>query len=90
MKQQERESFAGFFPKFEKVLANAGVGSMGDQIKIMFLKGSINSRFRDCLPKTKHYDTYEDLVVDLQNAAANMANEEALVGRRDLPHTQLR
>lgn len=81
MKQQERESFANFYPKFEKELANAGV-CMADAIKVMFLRTALNSRFRDCLPKTKNYSQYEDLILDLQTAASAMANEEALHGRR--------
>lgn len=90
MKQQERESFATFFPKFEKELANAGSSSIGDQIKIMFLRSALSTRFRNCLPKTKHYETYEELVIDLQNAAATMANEDALLIRRDFGQNQLR
>lgn len=81
MRQREKESFANFFPKFEKELANAGGVSFQDSIKVMFLKSAINSKFRNCLPKTKHYDTYEDLVSDLQNVAANLLNEEALAGK---------
>lgn len=90
MKQQERESFASFYPKFEKELANAGGGSVPDQIKIMFLRGAISARFRNCLPKTKYYETYEEIVIDLQNAAATMANEDALVGRRKFYPTRPR
>lgn len=83
MKQQEGESFANYFPKFEKELANAGGGTFQESIKLTFLKSSVNSRFRNCLPRTKYYSTHGELVIDLQNAAANMANEEALIGRRD-------
>lgn len=82
MKQQERESFASFFPKFEKELANAGGVSFEDSIKVMFLRTSLSTRFRSCLPLTKHYATYEELVTDLQTAAAAIANEEILSGRR--------
>lgn len=82
MKQQERESFANFFPKFEKELANAGGVSFEDSIKVMFLRTSLSTRFRSCLPLTKHYATYEELVTDLQTAAAAIANEEILSGRR--------
>lgn len=82
MKQQERESFANFFPKFEKELANAGGASFEDSIKVMFLRTSLSTRYRSCLPLTKHYATYEELVIDLQTAAAAIANEEILSGRR--------
>ena len=90
MKQLERESFSNFFPKFEKELANAGGTSIGDQIKIMFLRTALSSRFRNCLPKTKHYTKYEELIIDLQNAAATMANEEALFRIREIGQIQSR
>lgn len=90
MKQQERESFGNFFTKFEKDLANAGGASLSSQVKIMFLRLALNSRFKNCLPKTKHYGTYEELVIDLQNAAATMANEDVLFARRDWGQVQSR
>ena len=90
MKQLERESFSNFFPKFEKELANAGGTSIGDQIKIMFLRTALSSRFRNCLPKTKHDTMYEELIIVLQNAAATMANEEALFRTREIGQIQSR
>lgn len=82
MKQQERESFANFFPKFEKELAIEGGVSFEDSIKVMFLRTSLSNRFRSCLLLTKHYATCEKLITDLQTAAAAIANEEILSGRR--------
>lgn len=83
MRQLEKETFANFFPKFEKELANAGGANMPASIRIMFLRTALNYRFRSCLPKTKSYDTYEELVNDLRTAASTMANEDVLSGRRE-------
>lgn len=85
MKQQDRESFANFYPKFERELANAGGASIDDTIKVMFLRSALNSRFRASLPLTKNYSNYDDLVLDLQTASATIANEQALYGRRAIP-----
>ena len=78
MKQQEKESFANFYPKFEKELANAGGSTFQDCLKVMFLQSALNNKYTSCLPSTKHYEDYNELVSDLQNASANLANRDAL------------
>lgn len=88
MRQQELESFANFFPKFERELANAGGTNFDESIKVMFLRTALNSKFSACLPLTKNYSTYEDLVADLQTAAAGIANQDALHGKRANPQHQ--
>ena len=90
MRQQERESFASFFPKFERELANAGGSNFDESIKVMFLRTVLNFRFSACLPITRNYITYQDLVADLQTAAAGIANQEVFYGRRSNPQPYAR
>lgn len=85
MKQQDRESFANFYPKFERELANARGSLIYDGIKVLFLRAALSPRFKGCLPKTKDYCVYEELVSDLKTAAVTMANEEVIYGIRGSP-----
>lgn len=49
MKQLERETFAKYYPKFDKELANAGGATSTESVKVMFLQTSLNLRIRACL-----------------------------------------
>lgn len=49
LRQKPDESFATFFPKFEKELADSGGGSWDDAVQINYLEGALNDRLRDRL-----------------------------------------
>ncbi|KAM4060442.1 reverse transcriptase (RNA-dependent DNA polymerase) [Hirsutella rhossiliensis] len=48
LKQKPDESFASFFPKFEKELADSG-GEWADVVQINYLEGAINNRLKSSL-----------------------------------------
>ncbi|OAQ57219.1 retrotransposon gag protein domain-containing protein [Pochonia chlamydosporia 170] len=49
LRQRPEESFATFFPKFEKELADSGGGSWEDAVQINYLEGALNYTLRDRL-----------------------------------------
>lgn len=49
LRQRPDESFATFFPKFEKELADSGGGSWEDAVQINYLEGALNYKLRDRL-----------------------------------------
>lgn len=49
LRQRPDESFATFFPKFEKELADSGGGSWEDVVQINYLEGALNYELRDRL-----------------------------------------
>lgn len=49
LRQRPDESFATFFPKFEKELADSGGGSWDDAVQINYLEGAVNYKLRDRL-----------------------------------------
>ncbi|KAM4065603.1 reverse transcriptase (RNA-dependent DNA polymerase) [Hirsutella rhossiliensis] len=49
LKQKPDESFASFFPKFEKELADSGGGEWADVVQINYLEGAINNRLKSSL-----------------------------------------
>ncbi len=49
LRQRPDESFATFFPKFEKELADSGGGGWDDAVQINYLEGAVNYKLRDRL-----------------------------------------
>ncbi|KJZ68383.1 hypothetical protein HIM_12229 [Hirsutella minnesotensis 3608] len=49
LKQKPDESFAAFFPKFEKELADSGGGGWEDAVQINYLEGALNNKLKDRL-----------------------------------------
>jgi hypothetical protein len=73
MEQGSRESFAAFLPKFEKELADANGAAWSSEIKINYLKRTLNEQMRrelkGQLHMPKEYDRY---VCALHDLGANL------------------
>jgi hypothetical protein len=77
LRQGEKESFNAFYPKFENIMANAGLSATPEHAKVGMLQAALNARFQAAVPPTKIYTKYTDFVSDLQNAAAKFAGDDA-------------
>ncbi|KAM4065357.1 reverse transcriptase (RNA-dependent DNA polymerase) [Hirsutella rhossiliensis] len=66
LKQKPDESFASFFPKFEKELADSGGGEWADVVQINYLEGAINNRLKSSLVSAvslpKDFNSYAELL----------------------------
>jgi hypothetical protein len=82
LSQGEKESFNAFYPKFETIMANAGLSSTPEHAKVGMLQAALNARFQAAVPATKIYISYAEFVSDLQNAAAKFAGDNARIRTR--------
>ncbi|OAQ59083.1 zinc knuckle domain-containing protein [Purpureocillium lilacinum] len=66
LRQRPDESFATFFPKFEKELADSGGGSWVDAVQINYLEDALNGKLKDCLISVPNiptdFNSYAELV----------------------------
>jgi hypothetical protein len=58
MRQGDRESFSTFLPRFERELADSGLGAAGDAVAISYLEGALNKRMREALVTVDRIDNY--------------------------------
>ncbi|XP_044717391.1 reverse transcriptase (RNA-dependent DNA polymerase) domain-containing protein [Hirsutella rhossiliensis] len=73
LKQKPDESFASFFPKFEKELADSGGGEWADVVQINYLEGAINNRLKSSLVSAIASISTND------NKAASRGQERSMV-----------
>ncbi|KAM4061948.1 reverse transcriptase (RNA-dependent DNA polymerase) [Hirsutella rhossiliensis] len=77
LKQKPDESFASFFPKFEKELADSGGGEWADVVQINYLEGAINNRLKSSLVSAIASISTND------NKAASRGQERNGLGTRE-------
>lgn len=65
LKQNERESFANFLPKFETILATAGWSAYADDQKISLLKNALSKEMRTALIGRKLPLVWMECISDL-------------------------
>ncbi|KAJ6437064.1 hypothetical protein O9K51_10361 [Purpureocillium lavendulum] len=69
LRQRHDESFATFFPKFEKELADSGGGSWVDAVQINYLEGALNGKLKDRLISVPNlptdFNSYAELLLTI-------------------------
>lgn len=77
-KQSDNESFASFYPKFEKEISNADAESWPDTAKISYLRNALNDRIKAALVgNISGVVTYHQFV----NKCEELSNEMELLGQ---------
>lgn len=76
LRQRDNASLAGFLPKFERVLSDAGGGDWADTAKITFLEGALNSQLQRSFATVKMPARYADWVSQAQEIAAKVERLE--------------
>ncbi len=69
LKQGGKEAFATFFPKFERLLADAGGASWPDKIRLAYLEDAIDQRLRTSLATVEMPDDYTEYAKKLAKIA---------------------
>lgn len=73
MAQGKTESFAAFYPRFEKQLADAGGATWHDVVQINYLRKTLNDEMKDLLVPMLHLPKdYPGFVQELHNLGANV------------------
>ena len=60
--QQGRESFATFFPKFEKELGESQLTMVPDTVKIGYLRGALNTKMQRDMIGPVSYTDYDGFI----------------------------
>ncbi|KAM4057637.1 reverse transcriptase (RNA-dependent DNA polymerase) [Hirsutella rhossiliensis] len=77
LKQKPDESFASFFPKFEKELADSGGGEWADVVQINYLEGAINNRLKSSLD----FNSYAELLLTIGSRLDSLNFHQRQQGR---------
>jgi hypothetical protein len=78
MTQGKTESFAAFYPRFEKQLADAGGATWHDTIQINYLRKALNDEMKDLLVPMLHLPKdYPGFIRELHNLGANVEARRA-------------
>jgi hypothetical protein len=78
MTQGKTESFAAFYPRFEKQLADAGGAIWHDVVQINYLRKALNDEMKDLLVPMLHLPgDYPGFVRELHNLGANVDSRRA-------------
>jgi hypothetical protein len=73
MTQGKTESFAAFYPRFEKQLADAGGATWHDVVQINYLRKALNNEMKDLLVPMLHLpEDYPGFARELHNLGANV------------------
>ena len=72
LRQRDVQSLAGFLPKFEQKLAEAGGADWADQAKIIFLGGALNSQMRCSLVSVDLPTDYQGWLTRVQDIASRL------------------
>lgn len=73
MAQGRNESFAAFYPRFERQLADAGGASWPDAVRINYLRKALNSEMKDLLvPMLNLPEDYAGFVRELYSLGTNI------------------
>jgi hypothetical protein len=73
MAQGRSESFAAFYPRFEKELADAGGAAWADEVRINYLRKALNDEMKDRLVSMLHLPKeYLGFIRELHNLGANI------------------
>ncbi|KAM4061442.1 hypothetical protein HRG_013141 [Hirsutella rhossiliensis] len=85
LKQKPDESFASFFPKFEKELADSGGGEWADVVQINYLEGAINNRLKSSLVSAvslpKDFNSYAELLLTIGSRLDSLNFHQRQQGR---------
>ena len=73
MKQKE-STFAGFLPRFEKALADAGAATWAEDAKIAFLEGTLNQDLQRAMLSYRKPATYGEYVTQLLEMDGRLQN----------------
>ncbi|KJZ68122.1 hypothetical protein HIM_12487 [Hirsutella minnesotensis 3608] len=80
LKQKPDESFANFFPKFEKELADSGGGAWDDAVQINYLEGALNSKLKDRLVSVTDlpvdFNQYAELLLTIGSRLDSLSFQE--------------
>ncbi len=91
LRQRSDESFATFFPKFEKELADSGGGSWVDAVQINYLEGALNGKLKDCLISVPNiptdFNSYAELVLTI-GSRLDSRDHQARLERRNPSSTR--
>ncbi|KJZ68786.1 hypothetical protein HIM_11830 [Hirsutella minnesotensis 3608] len=89
LKQKPDESFASFFPKFEKELADSGGGEWADVVQINYLEGAINNRLKSSLVSAvslpKDFNSYAELLLTIGSRLDSLNFHERQQSREQRP-----
>jgi hypothetical protein len=80
LKQRPDESFAAFFPKFEKELADSGGGAWDDAVQINYLEGALNNKLKDRLVSVTDlpvdFNRYTELLLTIGSRLDSLSFQE--------------
>ncbi|GJC91039.1 hypothetical protein ColLi_13877 [Colletotrichum liriopes] len=91
LRQKDTESFASFFPKFEKELADSGGGTWEDKVRVNYLEGALNRTLRNlliCVPVIpKDYNEFVELLLTIGSRLDSQTYQDRYERRRRRPST---
>lgn len=90
LRQPENQPFTTHLPRFERLLTKAGRGTWSDDVKIIFLKGTLNSLLSAALvPQTSLPTDYHEWVRAFSTVAFNAETHDRAQkarGKKGTPH----